>query len=39
MKIEENIRRQMQIARRKNLTKIKPSGKVYNRVKFKKTNY
>ena len=30
----DNIRYQMQIARRKNTTKIKPSGKVYDRKKF-----
>ena len=27
----DNIRHQMQIARRKNITKVKPCGKVYNR--------
>ena len=27
----DSIRHQMQIARRKNITKVKPSGKVYNR--------
>jgi hypothetical protein len=32
----DNIRYQMQIARRKNITKVKPSGKVYDRSKFKK---
>lgn len=31
----ENIRHQMQIARRKNITKVKPSGKVYDRRKLK----
>jgi hypothetical protein len=36
MKAINDNRHQMQIARRKNLTKIKPSGKVYNRKKFKK---
>ena len=33
----DNIRHQMQIARRKNITKVKPSGKVYNR-KTQKNN-
>ena len=33
----DNIRHQMQIARRKNITKVKPSGKVYNR-KLQKNN-
>lgn len=31
----DNIRHQMQIARRKNITKVKPSGKVYDRTKLK----
>lgn len=31
----ENIRHLMQIARRKNITKVKPSGKVYDRRKQK----
>jgi hypothetical protein len=31
----ESIRHQMQIARRKNITKVKPSGKVYDRHKIK----
>jgi hypothetical protein len=31
----ENIRHMMQIARRKNITKVKPSGKVYDRHKQK----
>jgi len=31
----ENIRHMMQIARRKNITKVKPSGKVYDRRKIK----
>ena len=31
----ENIRHMMQIARRKNITKVKPSGKVYDRRKQK----
>ena len=34
---KNNIRYQMQTARRKNITKVKPSGKVYNR-KSKKNN-
>ena len=33
----DNIRHQMQIARRKNITKVKPCGKVYNR-KLQKNN-
>lgn len=32
---KDNIRHQMQIARRKNITKVKPSGKVYDRHKLK----
>lgn len=32
----DNIRRDMQIARRKNTTKVKPSIKVYDRKKSKK---
>ena len=36
MKPDLSIRHQMQIARRKNITKIKPSGKVYNRQELKK---
>lgn len=35
MKQEISIRHQMQIARRKNITKVKPSGKVYNRKNLK----
>lgn len=31
---QDNIRHQMQIARRKNITKVKPSGKVYDRRKL-----
>lgn len=31
MELPTNIRHLMQIARRKNTTKVKPSGKVYNR--------
>jgi len=31
MKHTSEIRHQMQIARRKNTTKVKPSGKVYSR--------
>jgi hypothetical protein len=31
MENQLNIRHQMQIARRKNLVKVKPSGKVYSR--------
>jgi hypothetical protein len=37
MEAMDNIRHQMQIARRKNITKVKPSGKVYNR-KSQKNN-
>ena len=35
MKQPENIRHQMQIARRKNITKVTPSNKIYNRKKFR----
>lgn len=31
----ESLRHQMQIARRKNVTKVKPCGKVYYRTKLK----
>lgn len=37
MKPDLSIRHQMQIARRKNITKVKPSGKVYNRQKINQT--
>lgn len=36
MKKKNPLRREMQIARRKNITKVKPSGKVYSRKKIKK---
>jgi hypothetical protein len=35
MKKKNPLRREMQIARRKNITKVKPSGKVYSRKKTK----
>jgi hypothetical protein len=35
MKKKNPLRREMQIARRKNITKVKPSGKVYSRQKNK----
>lgn len=31
MKNKISLRHQMQIARRKNITKVKPSGKIYKR--------
>lgn len=37
MKPDLSIRYQMQIARRKNITKVKPSGKVYNRQNINQT--
>jgi len=36
---EMNFRHMAQIARRKNITKVKPSGKVYNRSEGKSVKY
>jgi hypothetical protein len=36
MKTVDNTRHLMQIARRKNITKVKPSMRIYNRIQSKK---